>query len=930
MRTTCILKYLILLLFGGLTFSGCDHPSIYVAGQKCNYMSAPVGVDLPLTFSWELGSDERNKVQTAYRILVSDSEKALRQNKGNTWDPGKVNSGISTGITADDISLEPGKKYYWKVKVWDNSGNESAWSEISWFTTSLLSINDWAGAKWIALETMPDSLILVPGITTWGRNTRDIALRRPVVPMFRKDFESRKEIKSAYLFISGLGQYEAFINGKSLDDDFLKPGWTLYQETCLYNTYDVSEFLKRGMNAIGVTVGTGFYNINNERYRKLLITYGMPRVIARLLIRYKDGSGESIVTGEDWKVTHSPIIYSSIYGGESYDARMEQPGWKNPGFDDKDWQNAIQAGEAVGRLVPVTGFPVRVIETFKPVNIKKNDYGNLLVDFGQNASGIIRIKVRGQKGDTVKIFPAELINADLTASQRATGSPYYFEYILKGEGTEEWKPSFSYYGFRYAEVKGAGLQGEDPGGQPELLEIEMLHTSNSAPGTGSFWCSNPLFNNIDTLIRYAIRSNVQSVITDCPHREKLGWLEQTYLLGNTLNFNLETYHLFKKVIGDMMDSQRDDGLVPSIAPEYVIFGDAFTDSPEWGSAMIVLPWLVHKWYGDTSVIHEAWESMEKYVQYLDSKAEDFILSYGLGDWYDIGPERPGFSQLTPLEATATAIYFYDHYLLSEMAVISGRIKEAEYHEELAEKIRLAYNSKLFDWEKAVYSDGSQSSMAIPLSMGMVDEEFREQVLNNLVDSIISNDRKITAGDIGFHFLLDALNRGDRSQLIYDMNNRDDVPGYGYQIKMGATALTESWQALPDVSNNHMMLGHIEEWLYSGLGGIRQDENSVAFRNIVIAPSFPGNLEKVKTSFRSPAGLIISEWEKGKDEILMRVSIPVNTYATIILPSSDPGNITESDIPLPDCDGIEVVNIYHNRIIAGAGSGDYVFRIKKPG
>lgn len=908
----------------------CSKPTIgiWVDSVKCDYKKQPTGVGHEPTFSWELKSNERNQKQTAYQLIISQSENFDLEDE-NYWDSGRIVSEQSIGVKFSNLNLKAGTRYYWKVKVWDKKGIESAWSETASFITALFEEKDWNNAKWISCEEMDDSLILVPGIPTWGHNTKGKAIRRAVIPLFRKEFKTEKKIETAFLFVSGLGHYKAYINEKQISDDFMSPGWTHYQKTCLYNTYDITNTLKQGENAIGFIVGTGFHNINNERYRKLLITYGTPKLIAKIQINYQDGTSKTLVTGDDWKTCPSPITYTSIYGGETYDARLEQAGWSLSEFDDSKWQYALLSKIPKGGLVPETTYPVRILETFKPETIIQTGSDTYMIDFGQNASGIVNIKVKGNRGDTVRITPSELINDDNSANQSATGRPHYYEYILRGDGVETWQAMFTYYGMRYAQVHGAHpteLSTEND--KPELLEISSLHTYNSAPHTGTFTCSNPLFNQIDTLIRYGIQSNMQSVLTDCPHREKLGWLEQSYLMGGSLQHSYELYHLYCKVVRDMMDTQRENGLIGSIAPEYVVFGDEFTDSPEWGSAIVMLPWLVYKWYGDITLMKKAWPAMLKYMNYLDSKSEDHILSYGLGDWYDLGPNPPGFSQLSPIATTATSIYFLDYVVLAKMAIELEHTEEAKLYTDKAIQIKKAYNDLLFDKETGVYSQGSQTSMAIPLSMNLVEDEYHDLVLNNLVDSIIADEKAVTAGDIGFYYLIDALTEGGKSQLIYEMNNRDDVPGYGFQIRKGATALTESWDALPGKSNNHMMLGHLEEWLYTGLGGIRQEENSVAYKNIIIKPTLVAGLKEVRTSYHTPHGLIKSEWENSAEVTVVRASIPVNCSARIFLPARSLENVSEGGSSLNNISELKVHDSAGGELIVEAGSGDYEFVILK--
>ncbi|MCX6238528.1 MAG: family 78 glycoside hydrolase catalytic domain [Bacteroidia bacterium] len=904
-----------------LTFNVSAQNSISVT-TNCESKINPVGIGVKHPhLSWEINSKERNTKQTAYHILVSDNPEKLKNNNGNIWDSKVVKSDISIQVEYAGTPLTAEKKYYWKVKIWNQAEKESPWSEPATWQMGLLSVNNWDKATWISFENLPDSMKVVPGVHGYGDKLGNKAIKRSVVPLFRKEFMAEKIIKNATLFISGLGHYEATINGQKVGLSFLAPGWTNYDKTCLYNTYDVTALLKQGKNAIGVIVGNGFYNINRERYRKLVIAYGYPKMISKLKIDYIDGTSTTVVSGTDWKCSASPITYSSIYGGEEYDATLEQKGWDLSGFDDSKWKMALTATVPTGKLTAETDYPVTIREIIKVKKTDQPEPGKFLYDFGQNCSGIVELKVHGKKGSVIKLTPGELITRDKKINQRATGSPYYFSYTLKGEGVEIWRPRFTYYGFRYVMVEGAAPESEKQNSDtPQIIDLQLLHTSNSAPKIGEFSCSNQLFNQIYSLIDWAVRSNLSSVVTDCPHREKLGWLEQTYLMGASIHYNYNLYPLYRKTVRDMIDAQTSDGLIPDIAPEYVLFDAGFLDSPEWGSAGVILPWMIWQWYGDQSVIEEAMPMMKKYIAYLGSKADGHILSHGLGDWFDYGPKRPGEAQLTPKALTATAIYYYDIILLSKMMELTNNKDDAKKMTILANEVKKAFNAKFFNKETKVYSTGSQTAMSMPLCVGLVDENDRQAVFNNLVDSITKSGKSLTAGDIGFHFLVKALEEGGGSQLLYDMNFRNDVPGYGFQLKKGATALTESWPALEEVSNNHLMLGHIMEWFYTGPGGIKQEENNVAFRNIIIRPEIVGDITWVKSSYQSPHGLIKSEWKKENNILEMKVEIPVNTTATIYLPTNQEASVTENGMK------VAVSKTANNKYFCKVGSGNFIYKM----
>jgi hypothetical protein len=541
----------------------------------------------------------------------------------------------------------------------------------------------------------------------------------------------------------------------------------------------------------------------------------------------------------------------------------------------------------------------------------------------------VELKVQGKKGQLVRLTPSELITKDGQPDQSATSYPYYFSYILKGDGIEIWRPRFSYTGFRYVKVDGAVPGSEKSSSDTtRLFDLKLLHNRNSAPLTGTFSCSNDLFNRTYNLINWAIKSNLQSVLTDCPHREKLGWLEQTFLMGSAIHFNTDLYQLYSKQVSDMMEAQLESGLVPDIAPEYVPFLGGFRDSPEWGSASVILPWMIYKWYGDISILEKAWPMMLHYVEYLKSKSENHIVSYGLGDWFDYGPNQPGEAQLTPKSLTATSIYYYDVKLMSEIASVLEKTDNLSSLEKWANDIKTAFNAKFFNQKTGVISTGSQTAMAMPLCVGLIDDQFQAKVMQNLEDTILAKGKALTSGDVGFHYLVEALTNGGKSQLLYEMNARDDVPGYGFQLKKGATSLTESWPALENVSNNHLMLGHLMDWFYAGLGGISQTKKSVAYKEIVIKPEMVGDLTWAKTSYQSSYGEIRSAWEKSGTSVKMNISIPVNTSALIYIPVTFESIVKEGGKDISGQKDIQFVGEENGRKIYKVGSGVYSFSVEK--
>lgn len=927
MRRTC----LFLVVF--LCVTMVVNAAISVYGLTCEQIDEPVGVDVACPrFSWKLHGTSRGIRQSAYQVIVADEPEKLDEGKTDVWDSGKIVSDCSLLVPFGGKSLAAATAYYWKVRVWDESGECSGWSETAKFVTGMMETADWNGARWIAMEQ--DGELVVP-LLPWIPDERKAAMKSAgeyKMPMFRKKFRlPEKEIKQAYVYVCGLGHFDLFLNGKKVGNHFLDPGWTKYDKEALYVAFDVTDELCSGDNVFGVMLGNGFYNVSDERYFKIAGTFGAPKMKLNLVVRYSDNTVRCVVSDKTWKAVQSPVVYSGIYGGEDYDATRECDGWteNRAAFDDKEWRKVVVTEQDI-ELKSQLGTQLAVRKHLPVVSLYRNDNGCWIYDLGQNFAGIIRVRVKGKRGQTVVFRPAELLNEDKSVNQSASGSPYYFSYTLKGDGkAEQWQPQFSYYGFRYVQLEGAVPAGcENPDSLPEIVELEGLHVCSGLPEVGTFHCSKPMFNQIYNLIDWAVRSNMMSVLTDCPHREKLGWLEQAHLMQYSIQYRYFTPLLYRKMMADMAASQLDNGTIPTIAPEYVRFDGGFEDTPEWGSAFIISPWYIYKWYGDRSLIDEYYPAMKRYVEYLGSRAENHIVAYGLGDWYDIGPNKPGYAQLTSNGVTATAIYYYDVSLMREMAALLGKDDDESYFAGLAEKIKTAYNEKFFNKENGAYDRNSQTANAISLFMNLVAEENRDKVLENLMNDIERRGCALTAGDIGYRYVLRALEREGAPDLIFRMNCKYDVPGYGWQLAHGATALTESWQAYGFVSNNHFMLGHLMEWLFGGLGGLKQDEGSVAYKRLYIDPQVVGDVDASHISYESPYGRVECEWKLDVDKYVLRVVIPANSEAVVCLPTEDMSKVTEFGRPVTGHPDVRVLGTTSGKTKLLVGSGEYMFRVDR--
>jgi alpha-L-rhamnosidase len=916
----------ICLLFCLLPF-GAFAQSLKVLNLQCEYKTNPMGIEAATPkLSWQLRSDAHGVVQTNYRVLVADDAAKLEANNADIWDSGKVPSNMSLQIACNGKALKPAQTYYWKVMVWDNHGKVSSWSDIASWQMGLLTKADWLGADWIAYDQLPDSSAIVPFYH--GKGPKKLGAANDVLPLMRKTFNVTGKLKKATLYLCGLGHFELSLNGKKVGDHFLDPGWTKYDKQALYVPFDVTNQLLSGKNTVGVMLGNGFYYIpRDRRYRKLTGAFGYPKMICRLVLEYDNGRVDNVVSDGSWKTAPSPVTFSSIYGGEDYNAGIEQLGWDTNNFNDGQWQGVVKV-DGIPQLNAQMADPLKIMQAFKPQSKKQLTGGAWIYDLGQNFSGIPEISVQGKKGDTVRIIPAELLNEDGSANQKASGGPHYYNYILKGNGVETWHPLFTYYGFRYLQVQGAVPQKEVNSRQlPVIVEMKGLHTRNAAGTVGNFSCSNELFNKTFKLIDWAMKSNMASVFTDCPHREKLGWLEEAHLVGSSLHYNYDIVGLARKCINDMRISQTEDGLIPEISPEYVKFDEPFRDSPEWGSNAVILPWYVYQWYGDKEVLTQNYDMIKRYLAYLDKKSQTHLLYQGLGDWYDLGPKPPGVSQLTPQGITATSLYYYDLDIAGKIALLLGKKDDTEGYKKLAAEVKLAYNQKFFNAETKQYGTGSQAANAMSVYAGLVEPQYKAAVVNNIVKDLRDRGNSLTAGDIGYRYLLRVLDDEGRSDVIFDMNSRADVPGYGYQLAHGATALTESWAALPSVSNNHFMLGHLMEWFYSGLAGIRPAEDAIAFNKIEIRPEVVGDVISTKANYHSPYGNISSSWKKEKEQFKLEVSIPANTTASIFLPAKNNGVITVDGQNIKTRHDLKFIGYHDGKAEIKAGSGNYTFIAK---
>ena len=919
-RNQAPLRCLLFAAGFGLIMVSQGLAAVTVGDLRCDFAVDPLGVDSaqPRLF-WKLASRERGQKQAAYQILAASSLKNLARDDGDLWDSGKVDSAETIQIAYPGRELKSSQQIFWKVRAWDAGGKLSAWSRPATWTTGVLSAPDWR-AKWIsAADTNFETLLL------------------------RREFIVKPGLRRALVNICGLGQYELSLDGKAANDGLFAPGWSKYDRTCLYDTLDVTKFLHPGKNAAGIFLGCGMYKAHETTPRRfdppafVPYSFGPLQAIAQLRLEYADGSVDIIGTDESWRVAPGPITYSSIFGGEDFDARLVQEGWGRTDFNDSKWQPAQVAGGPGGELrgLSCAAPPIRAFEVLKPVSLHQLTNGARVYDLGQNAALVPRMVVRGPAGAVVRIVPSELLKPDGRLDDTACGGKSYWTYTLRGAGTETWFPRFFYRGARYLQVEVFPPKGKT--NLPAVKSIVGVIIQSASGPVGEFQCSDGLFNRIHALVRWAQRGNMMSVMTDCPQREKRGWLEQDHLNGPALRYEFDLAQLFTKQMNDMADSQLTNGLVPTTAPEYTVFRDRgqtnrdernrFGDSPEWGSAFILVPWQQYEFDGDRELFRRHYDAMKNYIAFLGSRATNHLINYGLGDWYDIGPKAPGVAQLTPIALTGTAFYFQDVQIMAQAAAWLGQTNDANAFSELAGEIRVAFNDRFYNPTNQAYATGSQCANSIPLVMGLCDPTNRAAVLEAVVRDVRARGNALTAGDVGYRYLLRALADGGRSDVIFDLNHQSEKPGYGYQLKKGATSLTEAWNAGRSSSQNHFMLGQIVEWFYHDLAGIRNDPGGAGFDKILIQPQPVGDITWTRAQFDSIRGKIVSDWKRHGDRFDLKVSLPANTMATVFVPAKPSADVTEGGRPAASGRGVKFLREENGCAVFEIGSGDYDFESK---
>jgi alpha-L-rhamnosidase len=890
---------------------------------KCEYSDNPVGIDTRIPrFSWEITGTDRGQYQKAYQLLVASNPIILQDNKGDIWNSGRIKSAENIQIEYQGKKINSSTRYYWKVRIWDHKGKPTLFSETAWFETAILDPDDWH-AEWIG-----------DGLKAPAKEA-EMYLNTPN-PLLRKEFNVNKEIQSARLYITGLGYYEAYLNGKKVGDQMLDPGWTNYSKRIQYITYDVTEMVREGANAIGVMLGNGWYNtlplyLFNRLNLRTVLTTGQPKCLVQLLVRFTDGTEEVIVSDNNWKAGKGPILMNSVYLGEKYDARLEQEGWDKPGFNDDNWTSAVKTDSPGGRLVIQNQPPIRITRIIKPVAITEPEKGVFIVDMGQNFAGCARIKVNGPAGTKVQLRYGELLHEDGTLNDLTTIACHIMEgwyyqqreghpknarqidtYILKGTGEEVYNPRFTFHGFRYVEITGFP-------GKPTLETLEGLRMNSDLSDVSEFECSNTLFNKIQENAEWTFLSNVFSVESDCPGREKFGYGGDMFTACEAYISNYDMSGFYTKAVRDFQDDQHPSGGMPECAPYNGINDAGLTEDTGPIGWMIAHPFLqdrLYRYYGDTRLLAEQYESTVRLIDFIREQAPDYIIEKGIGDHETLDPKP---------KCTSTAFYYHHVRLLSEFARILGKSEDHEKYSVLADEIKKAFINKMVVAGQGKVDIGTQAAQAFGLYYDLLPESDRQAALGILEKDITEkNNGHVSAGIFGTKMMYDVLRTYERNDLGFLITNQKTFPGYGYMIENGGTTIWESWEG-GSISYNHPMFGSVSDWFLKALGGIYPSINSVGFNPFIIKPAVVGDLEWVNCRYQSIRGEIISKWRIENNTFYLEVTIPGNTTAYINIPAVDPESVFESDKPAAKAKGLKFMQ-YKNRYAEfEAGSGTYYFK-----
>ncbi|MDZ7722236.1 MAG: family 78 glycoside hydrolase catalytic domain [candidate division KSB1 bacterium] len=939
--STLVLKNV--LIFFSLAFlTGSvygDTGSTYVIDLRCEYFDEPLGIDTPEPrFSWIIKSPKRGFMQSAFEIQVSKQNNFSNSHELFVWNSGKVHSQKSINITYKGKALKSGTTYYWRVRVWDDEGHTSPWSKVASFHMGLLEQSDWK-ANWIA-----------------STDTKDRS------PLLRKEF-TLKKVKKAFVYVSGIGNYELYLNGKRVGDFVMEPGPSQHERRVLYMTHDVTNYLKSGNNAIGLWLGEGWgaYSVSDSsrfyQKAKAIGPFDRPTAILQLDVILSSGEVQRIITDETWKTSSSPLTYNNFFGGEDYDARLEQPGWNTPHFE-KKWEPVLikkVKAQLSAQLCP----PMKVMDVLKPIK-KTHPQKNIFVyDFGHVFGGWFRVAVQGESGVRLKIrgsetlgnskFPQPL-NKNLTLNfSRKCFRECQSQYILRGDGIEVYEPKFYYNGFRYLQIE------TDHPNALDFLSVKGCIIHSSIEQTGYFECSTKILNDIHRMSVGTFKTIFQGLPGGNTNDEKYAWTGDAHLFFGAAVQNFDMAAFWTKWLTDVADAQSmfKSGVVPNVAPHYhkiVKEKPLRATTAAWGAAYPIVAWATYQYFDDERILADHYKGIKRYCDYLTSISRNYLIKGKIGDHNapGISPQGEYIDQGKPLwtaNLAESAYYFRCIHIQSQIAGVLGKKAESLRYAELAEKIKSAFNDKYFDPERKIYRGGTpapgffplQAINLIPLQMGLVPIEYRQTVLNHVINDISkTHNYHLFTGILGSKAMVDVLPKYKYSDVLYKVATQKSFPGWGYMLENGATTLWQHWTGHKG-DHAHAMWGVIDEFFLQDLAGIKSplnDETAIGYKNIVIRPSAVKNMISANASAKSVRGRIVSDWKRDENRFTLKVQIPANSSATICVPrfhfsdyqiKENDKIIWEQEKFIPGTEGIYHGKLNGDYIEFSVGSGRYQFQ-----
>lgn len=907
-------------------FTACVRktPELAVQNLRCEFLSNPQGIDIAAPrLSWEITAPGRGVMQTAYEILVASSAEKLKNNDGDLWNSGKISSDSTIDVQYRGTPLQSRSDCYWKVRVWLNNKKDSVWSEPAHWSVGLLHPADWS-AKWTGLDTF------------FVNDSPHAVHTRLSARYFRKNFSADKKIKKAMVYVSGLGIYQLYIDGKKIGDEELSPDPTQYNKRVFYNTFDVTDQISKGDNAIGTILGNGrFFTMRWGRSNiPPIMNFGYPKMLLQLEITYDDGTVQKIVSDSTWKVTaNGPVLANNEYDGEQYDATKEMPGWSKPGFDDSKWMSAQLVQAPCNKIEAQMDPLITVMDSIKPKSVFQIAPGKYIVDMGQNMVGWAHLKIAdGKKGDTVTMRFAERLKPDsslYTANLRAAECTD--RYIMK-DGDQGWEPHFTYHGFRYVEVTGYP-------GKLTSDDIEGKVVYDNLKTTGSFTTSNDVINQVYHNAYWGIRGNYRGMPTDCPQRdERMGWLGDRAVGSFGESFIFDNNTLYAKWLQDIEDGQLEDGSLPDVAPTY---WKMYTDNMTWPGTYLTVANMLYHQFANIKPIDKHYASMKKWLYYMrDKYMKDGIMTKDTyGDWC-MPPEDPKLihsqdtTRITAGAYLGTVTYYRMLELMEGFARLTGRTDDEKAWSDFAAQVKVAFNKKFLNPANDQYTNNTATANILALAYHLVPDSIQSKVIGQVVHTTMTSFHgHISTGLVGAQQLMRTLSDHGQANLAFKLASNTTYPSWGYMAREGATTIWELWNgntADPAMnSGNHvMLLGDLIVWFYEDLAGIKSDSAQAGFKKVIMKPRAVDSLQFVKASYHSIHGMIKSDWKVKDNDFDWSIAIPANTTAEIYIPAKSAGQVTEGGKKTDDATAVKFVRMDGNYAVLEIGSGNYHFVSKE--